>query len=92
LLAKLVEVPSYPGFEYAVCDFLSDYLSALGVNVEKQFPYKTGYNVVVRVGRGDRVLVCGHVDVVPEFDMNNAFRPVVRDGVLYGRGACDMKG
>jgi len=29
---------------------------------------------------------------VPEFDMAGAFNPVVKNGKLYGRGACDMKG
>src|SRR5689334_21168793 len=43
-------------------------------------------------------LVClaGHTDVVPtgpESEWHTApFTPVVRDGVLYGRGAADMKG
>jgi succinyl-diaminopimelate desuccinylase len=38
----------------------------------------------------------GHTDVVPpgsleEWD-SDPFRPEIRDGLLYGRGACDMKG
>ena len=92
LLSRLVEFPSVSGFEAGVCDFLSEYLNGIGVGVERQEVYKTGYNVVVRLGRGGRVMLCGHVDVVPEFDMVDAFKPAVRDGVLYGRGACDMKG
>ena len=43
-----------------------------------------------------RLIVCGHVDVVPVGDeaawRSPPFDPVVRDGLLYGRGACDMKG
>jgi len=38
----------------------------------------------------------GHTDVVPPGDeaawRDNPFAGVVRDGMLYGRGACDMKG
>jgi succinyl-diaminopimelate desuccinylase len=36
----------------------------------------------------------GHTDVVPPGEgwTDDPFTPVVRDGVLYGRGACDMKG
>ncbi len=45
---------------------------------------------------GPRVLLVGHVDVVPIGDPANwtddPFGGLVRDGRLYGRGACDMKG
>jgi len=41
------------------------------------------------------VVLSGHTDVVPvdgqKWD-SDPFAPVVRDGKLYGRGACDMKG
>ena len=48
-------------------------------------------------GEGSPVLVLlGHTDVVPsgprEAWSSNPFVPEVRDGVLYGRGAADMKG
>ncbi|AMV07943.1 succinyl-diaminopimelate desuccinylase [Xanthomonas citri] len=48
-------------------------------------------------GRGAPVLVLlGHTDVVPpgprEAWTSNPFDPQIRDGVLYGRGAADMKG
>ncbi len=45
---------------------------------------------------GRRLLLVVHTDVVPPGDpatwTTPAFSPVVRDGKLYGRGACDMKG
>jgi acetylornithine deacetylase len=44
---------------------------------------------------GRRVVICGHVDVVGPGDglqwTSPPFEPAVRDGCLYGRGACDMK-
>ena len=48
-------------------------------------------------GDGGPVLVLlGHTDVVPtgpeETWSSDPFAPEVRDGVLYGRGAADMKG
>ncbi len=54
-------------------------------------------NVLGRVGSGPRVLAFdAHVDTV---DVGNAanwtvdpFRGDERDGIIYGRGACDMKG
>lgn len=48
-------------------------------------------------GRDGPVLVfLGHTDVVPPGPLedwtSDPFEPVIRDGVLYGRGAADMKG
>jgi len=52
---------------------------------------------MLRGGRpGPRLLLVGHTDVVPPGDRSawslDPFRPEVRDGRAYGRGACDMKG
>ncbi len=45
---------------------------------------------------GRRLIVCGHVDVVSEGDplqwSSPPFEPRIRDGHMYGRGTCDMKG
>ena len=47
-------------------------------------------------GSGRSLIINGHIDVVepgePELWTTDPFRPVVRDGRIYGRGACDMKG
>jgi len=47
-------------------------------------------------GGGPSLLLNGHVDAVatgpPELWTSGPFRPEVRDGKLYGRGSCDMKG
>ena len=54
-------------------------------------------NLWARHGQGGPVLVLlGHTDVVPtgpvEAWSSPPFEPVVRDGLLYGRGSADMKG
>ncbi|KRG87584.1 succinyl-diaminopimelate desuccinylase [Stenotrophomonas daejeonensis] len=54
-------------------------------------------NLWATYGSGAPVLVLlGHTDVVPSGPLeawtSDPFRPEVRDGVLYGRGAADMKG
>jgi len=44
---------------------------------------------------GGGIVLSGHTDVVPVDGQDwtsDPFRPVVRDGRLYGRGTCDMKG
>ena len=54
--------------------------------------------VIGRAGRRGsfRLVLSGHVDVVPAGDpatwIGDAFSGETRDGSLYGRGACDMKG
>ncbi|HEV2006669.1 MAG TPA: ArgE/DapE family deacylase [Candidatus Limnocylindrales bacterium] len=54
--------------------------------------------VIGRLGRagGRRILLVGHVDVVPPGDPGtwtvDPWGAEIRDGRVYGRGACDMKG
>ena len=54
--------------------------------------------VIGRIGRpgGRRIVLSGHLDVVPPGDpatwTGDAWSGEIRDGRLYGRGACDMKG
>jgi acetylornithine deacetylase len=54
--------------------------------------------IIGRLGRpgGRRVVLSGHIDVVPPGDPTtwtaDPWGGEVRDGALYGRGACDMKG
>ena len=54
--------------------------------------------VIGRLGRpgGRRLILSGHLDVVPAGDLTtwttDPWAAETRDGRLYGRGACDMKG
>jgi succinyl-diaminopimelate desuccinylase len=52
--------------------------------------------VAHRPGRGPRLAFAGHTDVVPAGDpglwSSGAFDATIRDGMLTGRGAADMKG
>lgn len=38
------------------------------------------------------LMLMGHTDTVPAYDMENAFFGRIKENKLYGRGACDMKG
>ena len=53
-------------------------------------------NLFARIGTGSpHICFAGHTDVVPVGAANwqsDPFAGEVRNGILYGRGACDMKG
>lgn len=91
LLADLVDIPSVSRSEAAIADAIQQCLAPLGhLAVERD-----GNCLVARtdLGRAERVLVCGHIDTVPEA-ANLPHRLEVVDGEqrLAGLGACDMKG
>ena len=82
----------------AMIDDLAGRLEAAGARVET-FRDATGHkaNLLATLGpEGDGgIVLSGHSDVVPVADQDWTGDPFVmeeRDGRLYGRGACDMKG
>ena len=48
-------------------------------------------NLVTEIGKGRGFLLNAHMDTVPAGEWPGAFRPVVKGGRLYGRGASDCK-
>ncbi len=74
---------------------LADALVRLGFNVTK-LRFGETENLFARVGAGKpHFCFAGHTDVVPAGAggwRHGAFDAAVADGMLYGRGACDMKG
>ncbi|MCC6720153.1 MAG: succinyl-diaminopimelate desuccinylase [Acetobacteraceae bacterium] len=74
---------------------LASALAALGFMVTR-LRYGEIENLFARIGSGaPHICFAGHTDVVPEGTAtwsSGPFSGEVRDGVLYGRGACDMKG
>jgi succinyl-diaminopimelate desuccinylase len=75
---------------------LVERLARLGFQVER-LAYGPVENFWATRGAADGPTFCfaGHTDVVPtgplEAWQTDPFEPVIRDGVLYGRGAADMK-
>jgi len=58
-------------------------------------PRPNTYATIKGEHEGPKVLLNGHVDVVPadpESWSHDPFRPVVKNGKIYGRGSADMKG
>ncbi|HEX4365919.1 MAG TPA: succinyl-diaminopimelate desuccinylase [Rhodopila sp.] len=74
---------------------LADMLGSLGFSVHR-LRYGEIENIFARLGtEGPHICFAGHTDVVPVGAANwrsDPFGGEVRNGVLYGRGACDMKG
>jgi acetylornithine deacetylase len=86
LTRKLISIPSISGDEKAVAEFLAEYLSAAGFEVELQEAAEGRPNVYARRGEPD-VVLSTHTDTVPPYV---EFRE--DDEFIYGRGACDTKG
>lgn len=76
-------------------DVLAAALEPLGFQVWR-LPFGTTPNLFARRGQaGSHLCFAGHTDVVPAGAAGwsaDPFGGEVRDGVLLGRGACDMKG
>jgi acetylornithine deacetylase len=76
--SQLAQDPDFPGIEVPRDDLV---VVAGTLDTGKPGPHR---------------MLLGHVDVVPPGDphtwTSDPFDPVVVDGVLHGRGSCDMKG
>lgn len=88
-----------PAHERAVAELLAAELSARlpgdrsEVSLQAVDGDRANVTAVVRGGLpGPTLMLNAHLDTVPGYGMPDAYRPVVRDGRLYGRGAVDMKG
>jgi acetylornithine deacetylase len=85
----------------AISDYAEQTLRHLGFEVER-LEYDDAHRIrkvciVGKKGAGTGGLAYfGHTDVVPAdpwfSSQHGPFQPTVRDGRLYGRGSCDMKG
>ncbi|MCA1620497.1 MAG: M20/M25/M40 family metallo-hydrolase [Acidobacteria bacterium] len=107
-LRDLIAIPSVnpmrpcPGeaVEREVADYIESVLRRAGIDCERQTVFEGRENVVGVLqasgsGEGSRrgLMFNSHMDTVPVANMSiDPFDPVVRDGRVYGRGACDAKG
>ena len=95
LACQLIERPSITPDDAGCQALLSEHLQPLGFECETmQFGDVT--NLWAKRGKSDPIFVfAGHTDVVPTGPLekwnSDPFVPEIRDGLLYGRGAADMK-
>ncbi len=98
LLQRLIQVDTTnpPGNESAAAELLRDYLEANGIACELIARVPERANLIARIpgGDGPSLLFLGHTDVVladPAEWSVPPFSGELRDGMVWGRGAIDMK-
>ena len=100
LLQALIRCPSVTPVDAGAQVLLAAELTKLGFECH-HLPFGEGEeetpNLFARLGtQGPHLCFAGHTDVVPPGDENawtfGPFNPEIKDGVMYGRGASDMKG
>ena len=102
LLRNLVAIPSVnPIYDPAsrgerdMADHVETWARGLGLETRRRSVFPGRDNVLVRLAGpvGAPVLLMeAHMDTVGVEAVPGAFAPELRDGRLYGRGACDTKG
>lgn len=95
LTQELISRPSVSPEDQGCLEIITQRLTALGFKVER-LAFGPVENIWARHGDSGPVLCfAGHTDVVPtgprEEWHTDPFEPVIKDGILYGRGAADMK-
>jgi acetylornithine deacetylase/succinyl-diaminopimelate desuccinylase family protein len=104
LLADLVAIPSMnpmgrdrtgPHYrEEAIAAYVAGYIRSRGIDAEvsEVSPGRPNVTATLDAGREQTLLLEAHLDTVHADTMEiPPFDPVVRDGNLFGRGACDTK-
>src|SRR4051794_33263224 len=99
LLRRLIgcDTSNPPGGETQAAAILEDYLTAAGLHCERVAKDEARANLLVRLpgtGTGPSLAFLGHLDVVParrEDWSVEPFAAIERDGIIWGRGAVDMK-
>lgn len=101
LAARMIRCPSVTPADEGALDVLQEELQGLGFECWRLPFSEPGAadvdNLYARLGNGAPAFCfAGHTDVVPVGDagqwQSDPFSGEIRDGVLYGRGAADMKG
>lgn len=96
LTKQLIALPSVTPVDHGCQQLIAERLAPLGFQAE-YLNFEDVENLWLRRGtEGPVFCFAGHTDVVPTGPLtaweSAPFQPEIRDGLLYGRGAADMKG
>lgn len=96
LALDLISRPSVTPEDAGCQDLMIERLEKIGFSVERM-PFGDVKNFYAKRGsEGPNLCFAGHTDVVPTGPESewkvSPFKPEIIDGMLYGRGAADMKG
>lgn len=96
LAFDLIRRPSVTPEDQGCQTRIAERLETLGFRIEWMSVNGVTNLWARRGNEGPLLCFAGHTDVVPAGPLDqwdsDPFDPVIRDGRLYGRGACDMKG
>ncbi|MCP4415414.1 MAG: M20/M25/M40 family metallo-hydrolase, partial [Chloroflexi bacterium] len=100
LTQEMVAIRSVSQWSNAeVSDYIESWLKEAGFDEIERLEYtfksdERKVNLIAKKGKGTGGLAfLSHSDTVPGMEASwDAFNPLVKNGRLYGRGSCDMKG
>ncbi|WP_295164811.1 succinyl-diaminopimelate desuccinylase [uncultured Buchnera sp.] len=95
LAQKLISIPSISPKDLGCQEIMINFLDNLGFKI-KEININDTKNFWATKGSGKTLTFAGHTDVVSPGDYkdwnDDPFNPVIKNGLLFGRGSSDMKG
>lgn len=96
LAKNIAKIPSFPPEEIKVAEFLAEFMKKEGLNVELleiEPGRKQPLGRIKGTGDGPSLMFNGHmdIDVMPLGERRDPWKPIVKEGRLYGHGVGNMK-